>query len=244
MLSGKEEAGDAEADGRRGKGGGGNAVGLFDELRVEIRGAGERLQMAVEDDAFGRIADVLNGEAEAYWNGDICRPLLRDESEELVAVAELCRGGGDGIPEDITKAAQSGGSRVTGWHDGVPVRLRRAIRRGSEQLQACAGLPDLAVVEDGHHQRCTWSERDGGRQNRFLRVAGVIGVGRNGRLGKGYRHHSGSGAGRDPLPAQGAGDLQGKTRERGAGNVVEGERRTGFRTGAGWNRDGGRARRR
>jgi hypothetical protein len=129
--------------------GGGDAVGFFDELVGVVGRLGEGLKLPVEDRRVGRVADVLDREAQAHGDGGVAQTLAGDEVEELVAVSEDGGGRGDRVPEHVAEAAQGGGGGVGGGGDGVPVGGDGFVLRRADELEAVGRLFDLAAVEDG-----------------------------------------------------------------------------------------------
>ena len=105
-LVGDEEAGRAEAERLGIEEGGGDAGRLGDGQVGVVADGGELLAAAAEEGGVGRVADVLDGEAEAEGGGGFAQAGAADGLEELGSVAEEDGRGGDGIPEHVAEAAQ------------------------------------------------------------------------------------------------------------------------------------------
>jgi hypothetical protein len=132
---GDEEAGRAEAERLRIEESGGDAGRLGLGQVGVVADGGERLAEAAEEGCIGRIAGVLDGEAEADGCGGVAQAGEADGLEELGPVAEEDGRRGGGNPEDVAESAQ-GGER---GRDGVPVRLEGLVvrrRAGSSRSRA------------------------------------------------------------------------------------------------------------
>ena len=136
-LRGEEEARASEAEGLQNEGRSGDAVGRGDEFGLVVVHGDERLGLAVEDREGGRLADVLDCEAEADGGFRVLKFSTADEVEEAVAVAEQCDGLGDRIPEDVAEAAQRGGDFAGVSGDAIPVGGGGDACRRADQFKAC-----------------------------------------------------------------------------------------------------------
>ena len=143
-VAGDEEAGRAEAEGLGIEDGGGDAGGFGDGQVGVVADGDQLLALAAEEGGVGRVADVLDREAEADGGGGLAQPGAAHGLEELGAVAEEDGRRGDGIPEDVAEAAQGGAvggtagslgamasqSAARAWSAGAPMRSRRSAEGG------------------------------------------------------------------------------------------------------------------
>ena len=99
---------------------GASATGRLASSLMAIKGS----TAAAEEDGVGWVADVLDGKAQTDGGGGLAQLGLAYGLKELIAVAEEDGGRGDGIPEHIAEAAQSGANLKGAGiavGDGVPV---------------------------------------------------------------------------------------------------------------------------
>ena len=105
--------------------------------------------------------------------GGFGKSRLSDGVEKLSALAEEKLWCGDGVPEHVAEAAESGGV----FCDSVPVGERSFGGVSADAFEARGVLEDCAGVEGVEREGLAGSEGRGQSENGFAGFAGVVGVG-------------------------------------------------------------------
>src|SRR6185312_2703951 len=150
-----EEAHHAETE-RRGSEVGGCETGSAGDGRIGVVADGfEGRAAAAEVGGDGWVALVVDREAEVEGSGGLAEFGLADGFEKLCAVAEKELWRGDGVPENVAEAAESGcvGS------DAVPVGFEPVLVGSADAFQTGSVRRDRAGVEGVEVERCAGCER-------------------------------------------------------------------------------------
>ena len=169
---GHEEAGREEAQGRRFK------RASCDAGKIGIGslwiGDGEWDGKTVDERDGGLLSTrIFDGEAETEARVGERELVAADFIEDARAIAEEDGETGGRIPGNVTEAAEAG----KGGRDFVPVGVEGNAFRSAEGDEPLRGGGDRAGIRDVELEGVAWRERRGKRDDGFVELAGMVGVG-------------------------------------------------------------------